>query len=719
VGPHLSGFAGDLKRSFLDLATIVLVIGAFQFLVLRTPPEQWEFMLLGLVVVGLGMALFMRGLEMGLFPVGEELARHFGMSRSRFWLMTFAFAIGFATTIAEPALIAVAHKAAAISSGAIDAYALRIVTAVAVGLGVLVGVLRIIWNHPAHWYIIGGYALTLAVTYFSPVEIVGLAYDLGGVTTSTVTVPLVAALGIGLATSLRNRNPLIDGFGIIAFASLTPMIVVQFYGIVAYSGVLPEWNFSAHGFSNMTALAAGAFASLPSFSQHFSGIMQTFGDLLPILLLVGFFQYAVLRQRVEGFGTRAFGFFLVFCGLYLFVLGLEVGLFPIGESIARALVAEGNLLYIYLFSLAIGYATTFAEPALTVIAQKAEDMSGGAMNAYLLRVLVSVGVGVGLVLGAYRIVNGDSIVLYIMLGYAALVLMTYFSPRTMIPVAYDAGGVTTSTIAVPIIAALGIGLATAIPGRDPLIDGFGLIAFSSLFPMMTVLGYGIAQQQNIRRHERYLAQLAQSAFKDIQNRGHSTSHLLREDKVKKRIITVTGTPGSGATTVSARVAELLHFRYFSSGQVFRGIAAERELTLDELNRRAEAEPHIDAEIDLLIRIIGEEASRIVINSRLGYHWIHSSFKVFLTVPPQVAAERTFAQIQSGGRSGEASRSVEEEVKTITKRVEMERERYLDRYGVDTGNMRPFNLVIDTENKEVDDVAREIVAAYSRWIGGKR
>jgi predicted cytidylate kinase len=717
MNSYFSIFAGDLKRSFVDLATIVLVIGVFQFLVLRAVPAEWEYILLGLCIVGVGLALFMRGLEMGIFPVGEDLARHFGTTKSRMWLMIFAFAIGVATTIAEPALIAVAHKAAAISNGNIDALVLRLVTALAVGIGILIGVLRIIWNHPAHYYIIGGYVVVLAVTYFAPVQIIGLAYDLGGVTTSTVTVPLVAALGIGLATSMRTKSPVIDGFGLIAFASLTPMILVQIYGIIAYSGFAPEWQLAVVSVAHTAALTANTFSAVPNVTQYLTGFLATLGDLIPILVIIGFFHYVVLKKRIEKLGTRAFGFLLVLGGLYMFVLGLEIGLFPVGESITKALVAKGNLLYIYLFSLAIGYATTFAEPSLTAIAQKAEDMSGGAINAFLLRVLVSAGVGVGLFLGAYRIVNGDSIVLYIMVGYAVLIVMTYFSPRTIIPVAYDAGGVTTSTVAVPIIAALGIGLASAIPGRDPLIDGFGLIAFSSLFPMVAVLGYGIAQQQNIRRHERYIAQLERSAIEDV--RGKQTDeHLLREDKVKKHIVTITGTPGSGTTSVSEKVAELLRYRYFSSGQVFRKIAAERGLTLDQLNRKAESEQHIDYEIDLIIRILGEEASNVVINSRLGYHWIHGSFKVFLTVPTRVAAERTFSQIKAEGRSGETSRSVEGEAKTIERRVVMERERYLELYGIDTGNMRPFHLVLDTENRDVDDVAREIVATYSCWITGK-
>ena len=198
-------------------------------------------------------------------------------------------------------------------------------------------------------------------------------------------------------------------------------------------------------------------------------------------------------------------------GLYAFVFGLEIGLFPIGESLARSLAENGVLWIIYLFAFAIGFATTMAEPALSTIARKAEEISGGAIKQLLLRVFVALGAGFGIFLGAYRIVNGDPIIYYLVAGYALVIVLTLFAPRSIIPIAYDSGGVTTSTITVPVIAAIGIGLASTIPGRDPLIDGFGMIALTVLFPIVSVLGYGIfettfADMKNAS-HESVLKQL--------------------------------------------------------------------------------------------------------------------------------------------------------------------------------------------------------------------
>ena len=226
-----------------DLTPIILVIAFFQIVVLEQPFPNLEMVLGGLLLVMIGLALFIQGLEMGLFPLGESMATAFARKGSLAWLLAFAFALGFGVTVAEPALIAVAGEAAsaAVEAGLIAgdevahanyAAGLRYTVAVSVGVALVLGVFRIVKGWPIHYFIIGGYLLVSVITGFAPDEIVGIAYDAGGVTTSTVTVPLVAALGVGLASSIRGRNPMIDGFGLIAFASLMPMIFVLIYGML-------------------------------------------------------------------------------------------------------------------------------------------------------------------------------------------------------------------------------------------------------------------------------------------------------------------------------------------------------------------------------------------------------------------------------------------------------------------------------------------------------
>jgi nitrogen regulatory protein PII len=474
-----------LKESFRDLIPIVLVILFFQLAILQTVPEDWIPTTVGMIIVGIGLAIFLQGLEIGIFPVGEGLARDFAKSGSTMWIMVFAFAIGFGTTIAEPALAVIADKAAAISSGRIDANTLRYVVAGSVGFAILLGVFRIIKGHPIHYYIIAGYIAVVTVTFFAPKEIIGLAYDLGGVTTSTVTVPLVAALGIGLASTIKGRNPIIDGFGLIAFASLTPMIFVQVYGIIVYN------FFEATEVAKIVVEAKVSQTASITLESVTMGILAVVRDVLPILAIIFFFQYGILKKSIENLKLVIIGFILVILGLYAFILGLEMGLFALGESMAFQLTQAGNVWIIYAFAFAIGFSTTMAEPALMAIAKKAKEISDGKINDMSLRLFVAFGVAFGIALGAFRIVDGGHIHYYIIAGYLIVVFLTFIAPKHIIPIAYDSGGVTTSTVTVPLVAALGIGLATNIDGRSPLIDGFGLIAFASLFPMITVLSYGI------------------------------------------------------------------------------------------------------------------------------------------------------------------------------------------------------------------------------------
>ncbi len=240
LAPMLHRAADSLR----DLAPIVIVIAFFQIVVIQQPFPNLGNIIVGLACVLVGLALFIQGLEIALFPIGEALAHGFANKGSLTALLAFAFCLGFGTTVAEPALIAVAAEAGEVAAeaGAIAnsddarssyAFRLRMVVALSVGAAIVLGVFRILKGWPIHRLIIGGYVLVTAMTFFAPAEIIGIAYDSGGVTTSTITVPLVTALGVGLASSIRGRNPMVDGFGLIAFASLTPIICVLAYGMVA------------------------------------------------------------------------------------------------------------------------------------------------------------------------------------------------------------------------------------------------------------------------------------------------------------------------------------------------------------------------------------------------------------------------------------------------------------------------------------------------------
>jgi hypothetical protein len=236
-------FLKSLLDSFRDLLPLVLVIVFFKLFVLQQMPADIFQILVGLMFVVVGLTFFIFGLQQGLFPIGESMAEAFAKKGSVFWLLAFSFCLGFGTTIAEPTLIAIASEASKVAAqaGVIelteqakDNYAngLRLTVAFSVGVAIALGVLRILLNWPIHYMIMTGYILVIVMTGFAPDEIIGIAYDSGGVTTSTITVPLVTALGVGLASSISGRNPFTDGFGLIAFASLLPIVFVLVYGMV-------------------------------------------------------------------------------------------------------------------------------------------------------------------------------------------------------------------------------------------------------------------------------------------------------------------------------------------------------------------------------------------------------------------------------------------------------------------------------------------------------
>lgn len=241
-----------------------------------------------------------------------------------------------------------------------------------------------------------------------------------------------------------------------------------------------------------------------AFLMDFSGILfSTCRDVLPIIILITGFQLLVLRQPIPHLRRVVTGGVCVVVGLALFLAGLEMALFPLGKIMAAQLSdpvfiygTEGGSPvdwraygWIYLFAAMIGFATTIAEPSLIAVAYKAGEVSGGTISPWGLRITVAVGVAFGISLGTFRIVTGTPLYLYILAGYVLVIIQTLFAPRKIIPLAYDSGGVTTSTVTVPLVAALGLGLSSSVPGRNPALDGFGLIAFASLFPIITVLGY--------------------------------------------------------------------------------------------------------------------------------------------------------------------------------------------------------------------------------------
>jgi len=243
--------------------------------------------------------------------------------------------------------------------------------------------------------------------------------------------------------------------------------------------------------------------------HFFNTLIATARDVLPIVAIMFGFQFLVIRRKMPNLRAVVTGFVLVLLGLTFFLQGLEQALFPLGKLMAQQLTApdflglndggEAHYFWLYVFAAAIGFSTTIAEPSLIAVAIKANEVSSGAVGTWGLRIAVAIGVAFGIALGTHRIISGTPVHYYIIAGYILVVIQTMFCPKSIIALAYDSGGVTTSTVTVPLVAALGLGLSSSIPGRNPLLDGFGLIAFASLFPIMSVMAYAQLSEWRAKR----------------------------------------------------------------------------------------------------------------------------------------------------------------------------------------------------------------------------
>jgi len=483
-------FLRAFVQSFRNLLPVLGVVALFQWLVIGVWPEGAGAVLAGLFLVALGIALFLRGLELSVFPIGRNIADAFVAKGMLSWLLIFGFCLGAATVIAEPALIALAQKAEIVSEGRIGAWTLRLLVAASVGTAIVLGILRSILKHSVLWYVLGGYLLLIPVTYLTPPEITGLAFDAGAVSVNMVTVPLVVALGMGLMASLKGRSVLSEGFGLAALAVMAPRLSVQFYGIVVYASDPTVLD----GYESGVRLGAVQVESGP-LSALLTDVLSMMANLAPVVLVVLVFQFLVIRQPMLHPRRLIGGTLLLLFGLFAFSEGLTSGLFPIGEHLASGLAYAGGGAYLLVFVFLLGFAVTLVEPALMAVIRHAAHLDPVRIHPPVVRGLVALGVGLGLVIGALRFTYGWSLDHVFAGSLVLLAVLAVLAPRDLVAFCFDLGGIATSDVTVPVIAALGVGLAMATGGGDVMTEGFGLVALASLYVIITVLLYAIVMQR--------------------------------------------------------------------------------------------------------------------------------------------------------------------------------------------------------------------------------
>jgi hypothetical protein len=483
----INKFKITFLESSLNLVPIIAVVAFFYIFIFQTVPPDLFSIVFGFFIVIIGATFFLMGLEIGIFPLGNNLSSEFLERKSIFWFALFGFFLGFGASIAEPAIISIASQAGSVTQGKLDPFILRVLIAFSVGVITAFGIIRTILGWSISNIIIIGYIFVLIVAFFTPAEILGLAFDSGAIATNVATVPLIVSLGIGITSAIAGKSVLKDGFGFVALAVITPILIIMIYGIFALGIEMgTEVIMPVNGIEDNTHYQEGF-----TFLGILKDLFFTFLNLVPIIVTILLFQYLIIKKPLANINGVIFGLIFLVIGLYSFIVGIKLGLFPIGETIAKSLLDENSVMFIYLFSFLIGFATTMAEPALLATIKQADMMAEKRLNVRMFRILVALGIGIGIFIGTYRLINGYDIWTMITVLYIFVIFLAIIAPKEIVAFAFDLGGVSITVVTLPIITAFGLFLASNIDGRDPLMDGFGLIAFASVFPMITVMSYSI------------------------------------------------------------------------------------------------------------------------------------------------------------------------------------------------------------------------------------
>ena len=510
-------------RAVLPLALYLLL---FQMLILRQEVSIPESILIGLLAVVIGLMLFMEGLKRGLMPFGEIIGKTLPAKAPLKLVLLIALLLGIGVTFAEPAIgalkaagaIVVVEKAPYLYT-MLNSWSTALVLAVGsgVGLAAVLGTLRLLYGWSLKPLIYATLLPLIGLTAYLSSDpdlaiILGLAWDCGAVTTGPVTVPLVLALGIGIASTAGKGDSPLAGFGIVTLASLFPIIAVILLTLFISTVTTPEEIIAtAHSAAQLMA-STGETAWLDSSPwQEIGSGVRAIVPLVAFLVLV---LHYILKERLKERGTIIYGIVLCVLGMIIFNLGLEFGLSRLGEQSGSLLPAafttmtdiESSPFYtwslgifiVLLFAWFLGFGATLAEPALNALGITVQNLTNGAFEKSMLLYAVSIGVGCGIALGVAKIIFSLSLIWLIIPGYGLALMLTWLSSEEFVNVAWDSAGVTTGPITVPLVLAMGLGLGNAVEA----VEGFGILALASIGPIISVLSTGLWVQWKIKRHHR-------------------------------------------------------------------------------------------------------------------------------------------------------------------------------------------------------------------------
>lgn len=500
-----------LREQLRAVLPIVAYLFAFQILVLQKSVVGALIISGGMIGVLIGLMFFMEGLRVGLMPLGEFIGAGLPKKRGLIVILAFAFILGVGSTLAEPAIGALQSVGMGVDPVQAPllyymlserSTLLALCVGAGVGIAVMLGIIRFVHGFSLKYYAIPIVAVLSVATFFAAflpdVEyIIGLAWDCGAVTTGPVTVPLVLALGLGVSRVVCARSDAgMSGFGIITLASLFPIAAVLLLGIVLY------WQGDY-----ITAAAAAKTISSAQGNIFLDAFLGASRAIIPLVAFLFLVQWLLIGEKLRYLNEIILGIVLTVIGMALFNLGLLLGLVPLGDQVGSLVPATFSSVELHwlgdpygplygsfgigvaiLFAFFLGYGATLAEPALSALGEQVETITNGAFKKKLLIQSVAIGVGAGIGLGIAKVIFNLPLVWLLLPSYAILLVITVFSDETMTNIGWDAAGVTTGPITVPLVIAMGLGVGSSVPG---VVEGFGILALASVFPILTVLTMGL------------------------------------------------------------------------------------------------------------------------------------------------------------------------------------------------------------------------------------
>lgn len=464
-----------IKEVVLAVFPIAAVIVLLQYTVIFLPDEYFFAFLGGLGMVTSGLILFLIGVHMGLLPVGEMIGSALPKTGKVWIVLLFSFILGFAITVAEPDVWVLAGYVDQASGGAIPRSSLILVVALGLAIFVTLSMVRIITGWSINYFLIAGYALIFTIIFLpnSDPNFVPISFDAGGVTTGPMAVPFIIAFGVGISSVLRSKSSSQDGFGLVALASIGPVLAVLFLGIAYDIPSDVELDQSPGSYTFLGTLGEVAFA------------------LTPLILFFTFFQFYMLKLKINKVLTLLIGVVLTWVGMALFLHGVHVGFQPAGTEMGTILGELNNSWIIIPIGILLGFVATFAEPAVRVLIQEVDKVTSGSIPERVMLFTISIGVALSIGLAMIRIIYGIELMYLVLPGYILALTLIYFTSREFTSIAFDAGGVATGPMTVTFVVAIALGFSNVTEGSDPLVEGFGMISLVALTPILAVLILGI------------------------------------------------------------------------------------------------------------------------------------------------------------------------------------------------------------------------------------